>query len=63
MSLADALILTVVILIMLAIIFFTLIFPRITHRTGKCSYCPVAKERKIKRAFKDYKKEKNKDNK
>jgi len=58
MSKADILVLILTILIMLSIIFFTFVLPMIKNKgkPKKCAYCPVAKDKKIKRAFKDYKK-------
>jgi len=58
MSNADILVLIITILIMLAIVFFTFVLPLIKNKgkPRKCVYCPIAKDKKIKRAFKDYKK-------
>lgn len=53
MSAADIGVVIVVSLIMMSVIFFYFIFPRLRHK-GNCASCPVNKEKKIKRAFKDY---------
>ncbi len=59
MTPADIVILIVVILLMAAIIFFHFVLPKIKGKTG-CSSCPVGTDKKIKRAFKAYKKNKDK---
>lgn len=56
MSIADILIVIIISLILLAIIFFGLIYPRLKGKKGQCSSCPVRKDKKIQRAFKDYRK-------
>jgi len=55
---ADILVLIFTIVIMLAIIFFSFVIPIIKNKgkPRKCTYCPIAKDKKFKRAFKDYKK-------
>ena len=54
MSTADIIIVIIVSLVMLSILFFAFIYPRlIKHRRG-CDSCPAGKYQKIKRAFKDY---------
>lgn len=55
MSGVDIGIIIVVSFIMMSIIFFYFIFPHIRHKNkNHCSSCPVNKEKRIKRAFKDY---------
>lgn len=56
MSTADIIIVIVVSLILLAIILFALVLPRVKGKKGQCSSCPMAKDKKIKRALKDYRK-------
>ena len=54
MSVADILIIIIVSIIMLSIIFFSVVYPRLKGKKGKCMYCPINKDKKIKRGFKDY---------
>lgn len=55
---ADILVIIVVTLIMLAILFFSFIYPTFIKKDkNHCSSCPVNKKAKIKRAFKDYHKQ------
>lgn len=55
MSTADILILLFIILILASIIFFSFVLPKILHKKkNHCSSCAIGKDRKFKRAFKDY---------
>ncbi len=58
MSGADILVLVLVIVLMLLIIFFSFVIPLIKNKgkPQKCKSCPIREDKKIKRAFKDYKK-------
>lgn len=56
MSVADIIILITIIIILLSIIFFTQVYPRLKGRHGACVNCPIGKEKKIKRALKAYRK-------
>lgn len=64
MTLTDGMVLLVILLILFAIIFFRFIYPRLKgKKPSHCDYCPVAKDKKIKRSFKAYKKERDKEKK
>ena len=64
MTLTDGMVLLVIILILLAIIFFRFIYPRLKgKKVGHCSSCPVGSDKKIKRSLKAYKKNKDKEKK
>lgn len=57
MTIADIIILIVVILMLGSIVFFKSILPRIKHKpTGECSSCPMGNQKKLRRAIKSYKK-------
>lgn len=57
----DAIVISIVVLILLAIIFFRFVFPKIKGIPTQCSGCPAVK--KGKKLIKKYRKEQNKNKK